>query len=379
VSRGRMTAPSARPAVTSRDAGIFARLPWSLYERDPLWVPPMMSTVRAELDESKNPFLEHCERELFLLERDGRVEGRIAAFVDRLALEDWQEPIGLFGYFECRPDDREGALALLGAARDWLRAKGMRRMRGPWSFVSQEWGLVVEGFSPEAVVMAPYNPPGYAALLEGFGLAKAMDLLCWEISVPAGYRIPDRILNLTDAVAKRHGITVRAIDLARYEEEVQLVVELTNGSIQGNWGFSRVTEREVEAMARDLRPLIRPECVLFAQDREGKEIGFAISIPDINLILKRTRGRMLPFGWARLLWGIPRLRRYRMFGLGVAPGWRGKAVDSLIYRAMWERMAAPDTTMEINYVLEDNWPMINAIAKLGAAPSRRYRVYETDI
>jgi ribosomal protein S18 acetylase RimI-like enzyme len=125
--------------------------------------------------------------------------------------------------------------------------------------------------------------------------------------------------------------------------------------------------------------VLREECVLFATNEKGEDVGFALSIPDVNVILKKTRGRMLPFGWARLLLGIPKLTRYRMFGLGVAAEYQGKGVDALLYREMWKRMATPETTMEVNYVLEDNAAMVNAITKLGATPSRRYRVYEMEI
>jgi GNAT superfamily N-acetyltransferase len=378
-----VSAAAVRPVRSARDFEAFFRLPWKVYRDDPLWVPPIKSSARNELRPEANPFLRHCESQLFILERGGRTVGRIAALVDELALEAWGESIGMFAYFECcrgaPAEEREGAAALLGAARDWLRSRGMKVMRGPWSFLSQEWGLVVEGFSPRPVVMAPYNPPGYAALLEGFGLRKAKDLLAWEISMPEGYRIPDRILTLTDAVASRYGLTMRTIDFSDYEREVELFAELSLDTLKDNWGISPITDEEVAALARDLRPVLRKECVLFARNAEGRDVGFALTIPDVNVILAKTRGRMFPLGWARLLLGMPRLRRYRMFGLGVAADYQGKGVDALLYREMWERMATPDLTMEINYVLEDNAAMVNAITKLGARPSRRYRVYELGI
>jgi ribosomal protein S18 acetylase RimI-like enzyme len=374
---------AVRPVDDARDFEAFFRLPWKIYRGDPLWVPPIKASARNELKAESNPFLSHCDFRLFLLERGGETVGRIAALVDRLALDAWGEKIGMFAYFECVLDDgedaRENAALLLGAARDWLREKGMRVMRGPWSFMSQEWGLVVEGFSPAPVIMAPHNPPEYASLLESFGLRKAKDLLCWELSVPDGYRIPDRILTLTDAVAQRYKLTMRTIDFSNYEKEVEFFARLSLDTLKGNWGISPITDEEIAAMARDLRPVLRKECVLFATNEKGEDVGFALSIPDVNVILKKTRGRMLPFGWARLLWGIPRLRRYRMFALGVAAAYQGKGVDALLYREMWERMATPEVTMEVNYVLEDNAPMVNAITKLGAKPSRRYRVYEMDI
>jgi ribosomal protein S18 acetylase RimI-like enzyme len=375
--------PIVRPVETKRDLVAFIKLPSIVYRHDPMWVPPLRSSIAAEFDPERNPFLDHCDYQLFLLEREGIVRGRIAALIDRLAVEAWEESVGMFAYFEClareTPEAREDAAALLGAARLWLLERGMQTMRGPWSFVSQEWGLVVEGFEPEPVVMAPYNPPAYAGMFESYGLCKAKDLLVWDLSIPDGYRIPDRILTLTDSVAQRYGISIRTMDFSRFDEEVATFAKLSLDTLKDNWGISPITDDEIAALARDLRPLLKPELVLFARNAEGRDIGFALTIPDINAILKRTKGRMLPFGWARMLWGIPRLKRYRMFGLGVAAGYQGKGIDSLLYRAMWERMATPETKMEINYVLEDNYAMVNAITKLGAHPSRRYRVYEMPI
>ena len=361
-----------------KDLAAFINFPYRHYAKDPTWVPPLRSEQRSQFEPRRNPLLEHCEWQLFLLEDDGITVGRIAAFIDTLAIDFWKERVGLFGYYECVPDQKAGR-ALLEAARDWLRSRECTCMRGPWSFVSQEWGLVVEGFEPSPVVMAPYNPPYYAQHLTSFGLAKVKDLLCWYLSEAEGYRIPERILRLTDAVARRYGVRIRQLDMHNYESEVKNIIELSNASIIDNWGFSPVTEAEVRAMARDLKPVIQPKGVLFAEDKHGRAIGFAIAIPDVNALLKGLNGRMFPFGFAKLLWGIPRLRRYRMFALGVIPEYQGKAVDSLLYRALNESLNAPGVWMEINYVLEDNWPMVNAIRKLGAIPLRRYRIYEMGI
>jgi hypothetical protein len=367
-----------RPVQTKKDLTAFLELPYRLYKDDPVWVPPLRDEQRGQLDPVRNPLLQHCERQLFLLEDGGRSVGRIAAFIDNLAVDFWKERIGLFGHYECIPDPAAGRM-LLEAARDWLRVRKCTSMRGPWSFVSQEWGAVVEGFEPSPVVMAPYNPPYYNEHLTAFGLEKVKDLLCWYVSAAEGYKIPERILKLTDAVQKRYGIRIRQIDMQHYEQEVQNIIELSNASIIDNWGYSPVTEAEVRAMAHDMKPILQPKGVLFAEDANGRQIGFAITLPDVNSLLKGLNGHMFPFGFIKLLWGIPRLRRYRMFALGVIPEYQGKAVDSLIYRAMNERLYAPDIWMEINYVLEDNWPMVNAIKKLGAAPLRRYRVYEMKI
>jgi hypothetical protein len=142
------------PVGDSADLKKFIRLPYRLYKNDLIWVPPLISEVTKQFDRKKNPTLDHCEYALFLLEHEREIVGRIAAFTDRIALKEWKEPIGMFGYYECI-NNQEASKALLDAAAGWLRVKGMKYIRGPWSFVSQEWGLVVEGFEPSPTVMAP--------------------------------------------------------------------------------------------------------------------------------------------------------------------------------------------------------------------------------
>ena len=163
------------PVLTKKDLNDFINLPFEKYRSDPMWVPPLKSELRNQFNPAKNPFLDHCEFTLFLLKDNRRVIGRIAAFIDTLANEYWGKPIGLFGYYECPPDGGSSKL-LLNAVHEWLHKKGMVVMRGPWSFVSQEWGAVVEGFKPQPVIMAPYNPPYYIDQYDAYGLKKAKDL-----------------------------------------------------------------------------------------------------------------------------------------------------------------------------------------------------------
>lgn len=361
-----------------RDLRSFIEFPYHLYRKDPIWIPPLRSEQKAQFSPKTNPFLEHCEWQLFLLIDDGKIIGRIAAFTDNLAIDFWQERIGFFGYFECI-QDKSASKLLLDAAKNWLLKKQCSSMRGPWSFVSQEWGMVIEGFTPSPVIMAPYNPSFYNNYLTDFGLKKVKDLLCWQISIKDGYQVPERIMKLTDKVAARYSIKIRQMNMKEYDQEVLNIIEISNNCLIENWGYSPATEAEGKAMAHDMKRIIQPKGVLFAEDKTGRQIGFAIVLPDLNSLLKGLNGRIFPFGFIKLLWGIPRLRRYRMFALGVIPEYQGKAVDSLLYRSLYESLYSKDLWMEINYVLEDNMVMVNAIKKLEALSSRRYRVYEMDI
>jgi len=358
-----------------KDLKDFINLPYRLYKEDPNWVAPLRSEQWAQFDPQKNPMLDHCEKTLFLLKSGRRVVGRCAAFVDHQAVEHWGESIGLFGSFECI-ENINGAHLLLNVARDWLVRKGMKGMRGPWSFASQEWGLEIEGGDRPPVILAPHNPPYYADFFETFGLHKAIDLMAYEADMAQGYQFPERYLTLTDVVQSRYGVTVRSVNMDDIESEVMTIVEISNKSLADNWGYYPVTPEEARAMARDLKAIVNPDALLIAENEMGEPIGFALSLPDVNTLLKGLNGYLLPVGWLKLLFGLKKIRQYRMWGLGVVPEYQGKAIDTLLYKATYEALKDFNVSMEINYVLEDNHRMNNALLKLGVTPIRRYRVYE---
>ncbi len=360
------------------DLSAFIDLPYRLYAGDPNWVPPLRSEQKNQFIPAHNPMLDHCQYQLFLAKENDKVIGRIAAFIDSIALETWKQPIGLFGSFEC-VNDENVAKALLEAACKWLKAQKMRRMRGPWSFTSQEWGLVIEGFNPPPVILAPYNPPYYNDFLSSFGLRKVKDLIVYIVDARQGYQIPERYLSLTDKIARRYGVKVRPVKMKDLEKEVITIVNLANQCIADNWGFYPVTEAEGRAMAHDLKMIINPQAVLIAETQDGKPIGFAMSLPDINQVIKNFKGRLFPFNWIKLILGLKKINQYRMWALGVIPEYQGRAIDTLLYRQTYEALYSSTIRMEINYVLEDNTRMNNALSHLGAQPLRRYRVYEMTI
>ncbi len=221
--------------------------------------------MAGQFDHKTNPFLDHCTYALFLLLDNGKPVGRIAAFIDHLAVDAWQEAIGLFGYYECL-EKMEYSDKLLNTAKDWLQEHGMKSMRGPWSFVSQEWGSVVEGFEPSPVVMSPYTPPFYNDRYQKFGLQKVKDLLVYLIDAQKGYRIPPRILTLTEKVANRYKVSTRKLDMKNLDQEVENIITLSNQCLIENWGYSPVTDDEVRAMVRDLKQIVHAKAIIFAED-----------------------------------------------------------------------------------------------------------------
>ncbi len=308
------------PVAGRADLDAFIALPYALYARDPSWSPPLRRDARALVDPGRNPFYEHAVRELFLARRGGRVVGRVAAIDDRLHREVHGEGIGFFGFFEC-VDEVEVSHALLAAAADWSRARGLTALRGPVNpSLNDEAGMLVEGFETPSVIMMPHNARYCPGLVEAAGFRKAKDLLAFQT---VSTTLPERLIAATDIVHKRYGVTCRSVDMRRFSAEVALVKRLYNLAWQKNWGHVPLTDHEIDAVARQLRPIVVPELVLFAE-REGETIGFAVAVPDMNVALRANpSGRLFP-GALKVLWAARRITRLRVLLLGVLGDWRGR-------------------------------------------------------
>jgi GNAT superfamily N-acetyltransferase len=366
----------AAPVRGRSDLEAFVELPYRLHRGLPGWTPLLRRDVRATLDPARNPFFDHAERELFLARRGGRVVGRIAAIHDRLHNETHRDRVGTFGFFES-VDDPGVAGALFDAAAAWLRGRQRDTLRGPLSpSINDEAGLLVDGFDTPSVLMMPHNPRYYPALVEGTGFRKAKDLLAFQST---GTELPARLVTATDVVSKRYGVTCRRIDMRRFPDEVALVQRIFNAGWERNWGAVPLTDREVEHLAAQLKPLVVPDLVAFAE-RSGEPIGFAVALPDLNAALRANpSGRLFP-GVLKVLWASRRITRLRVIILGVVPEWHGRGVDALLYRQIWENGRARGYDWaEAGWILEDNHAMINGLARMGFEVYKTYRVYERPI
>jgi GNAT superfamily N-acetyltransferase len=365
-----------------RDLKRFIDLPYRLHARDPVWVPPLRRDVESLLSRTKNPFFEHAEAEYFIAERGDEVVGRIAAISNRLHNETHGDRVGFFGFFET-VNDQAVAAALLAAASEWCRARNHDVLRGPASFsVNDECGLLVDGFERPPTLMMPHNPRYYMDLLEHAGFTKARDLWVYQGGSEERYvPVPERLARGTELIRQRQGITLRPLNMKDFQGEVERIKELYNAAWEKNWGFVPMTDREIDHLAEQFKPVVIPELVPMAE-KDGKLIGFGIALPDLNVVFRRHRsGRLFPM-IIDLLWSLKmrRIRRARILLLGVRPDYRGKGVDAMLYHWIWTRSGERQIYWgEAGWILEDNPAMNAGLEKMTFRVYKTYRLYDRPI
>lgn len=367
---------SIAPVRSARDLNRFIRLAWRLYRDDPAWVPPLRGELKKLLSPGRHPFHTHAEVEYFLARVDGDVAGRVAAIVNHQHTRFHGEPVGFFGFFECT-DDPQVATALLNAAEDWLARRGMRRIRGPMNFsTNEECGLLVDGFDSPPTIMMPHHLPYYPRLIQAAEYTAIKDLFAYLIDVRGNATPPARLVQGVRRLQEKLGVTIRPIDLRRFEAEVQAIHAIYHQAWRHNWGFVPMTEAEVDLLAKNLRRVADPRLCLVAE-MHGRIVGFALALPDYNLPLRHMNGRLLPFGLLTFLWYRRRINQIRILLLGTEPEVRVRGLDAMLYLRFWhDAPASGYPLVECSWVLEDNWAMRRGLERMGARIHKTYRVYE---
>ncbi len=366
------------PVKDKKDKKKFIKLPWKIYRNDPNWVPPLIMDQKKLFDRAHYPFFEHSEGEFFLAERDGEVVGRIAAHKNNIHLDVYQDDTGFFGFFES-VNDPAVAQALFTRAQDWLRERGLKHMRGPENYTqNEEVGLLVDGFDSPPKVMMTYNPDYYISLYENFGLTKKMDLYAYYIG--GAHTIPERLQRHVDVLQRRYKFTVRPVNKKKIDREVAKIMAIYNNAWSENWGAVPLTKSELEHIKEQLLQILIPDLALIAEI-DNETVGISITLPDINEALIKLNGRLLPFGIFKLLWYKNKIKSVRVLIMGVLKGHRHKGIDTVFYHDTFKNgMKRGFHQGEMSWILENNYPMRNAMEKIyGAKIYKTYRLYEKPI
>lgn len=356
----------------------FIDFPHNLYRNDPMYVPELFIAQRDLL--TTHPFHEHSSLQCFLLYEDDQIIGRIAAILNTNHNTYNGSRDGFFGFFDVI-NDSQSALMLIIAAEEWLKQRGVNNLIGPANFSTNEaCGLLISGFDSPPVVMMTYNAPYYEELLELAGLTKKVDLLAWRWE---GDDYNSRVLSLMEKLELRLAnsqVTIRKVNIRKFKEESKKLREVYNGAWDKNTGFVPLTDKEFDYQAKDLKLILDPD-FCYVAEKHGEIIGLGIAIPDVNQIQKKIpKGRLLPWGIFKLLFGLKKVTGIRILLLGVLEEHRKLGIEACLYGNIIKSYRRKGLKYaEASWTLEHNHLVNNAIIAIGGKAYKKYRLYEKPI
>jgi hypothetical protein len=352
-----------------------------VYRDDPTYVRPLDLMMKDQLSKS-NPFFEHGEGTTFTAYRNGFCVGRCTAQIDRAHLARYKDDVGFFGFFDTI-DDQEVAQALIDAAKRWLKARGMKHIRGPLSLcINEELGCLIEGFDTPPMMFMSHHRPYQSGLIENTGLSKIKDFYAWRYEVGP---VPERAAKATAEIENLPEVTARHVDMKNLERDVRIVMEVFNDAWSENWGFVPFTESELRKMAKDLKLIIDPEITYIAYV-DGEPAAVALATPNLNEAIRDLQGKILPLGFAKLIYRlkVEGTKTARLAILGIKKKFRHQrkyaGLSIYLYSKMNEAgKQAGYRWGELSWTLEDNGPVNVGIKLMGGKVYKKYRMYQADL
>lgn len=368
-------------AVDSRrELRDFVCFPWKIYQDDPNWVPPLIADRMKQLDPAENAYLSTEHHAFFIARRGQKPVGTVATFIDHSSVEHLQEEMGGFGFFEA-VEDYEVAEKLWDAACTTVEGWGMKGIRGPTNFgIHNEPGFLLQGFDTPPASLEAHTPSYYAKFAEQYGMQKYRDLYAWRANL-AGLgqnleKLPQEILRVFEVISKRSGISIRKINMNRWDQEVILVHKLFNETLEQLQEHVPMSREAFRDFAAQMKPLLDPDLVLFAE-MEGKTVGFIVAFPDPNQLLHKLNGRIFPLGWLKMLWYRRKIDQVTFKLFGVREEYRRRGIDTLLYfEAIKSAVAKGYRWLDGSTTSEFNPAVVRMAERLGAERYKLFRLYQ---
>lgn len=317
---------------TKRELRAFVLYPQKLYKDCKQFVPSMYGDDMANWDPKKNPAFSYCDAKCFLAYRDGKIVGRIGAIYSRKANEKWGHRRMRFTQVDFI-DDYEVSKALFDTVEAYAREKDCDEVHGPLGFCDLDpEGMLVEGFEHRNMFITYYNHPYYLTHMEKLGYVKSIDWMEYKVYAPD----PDSRQCAMLSRVSNHVLKANHLQVANIKRRRQLlpfipkVFELVNVAYSHLYGVVDLNDEQIKRYANKFLPMINPKYACFISDKNGKLVAFGISAPSMADALKKSGGRLFPFGWIGVLRALHKNNALDMFLIAVHPDLQSIGVNAII-------------------------------------------------
>lgn len=366
-----MSSVTIRKVDDKKSLEAFIQFHYDLYRDNPYDAPNLHNDEMHTLRKDKNAAFEFCEADYFLAYRDGKVVGRIAGIINHRANDRWDTKSVRFGWIDFI-DDMEVSRALLDAVAAWGKEKGMTQMVGPLGFTDLDpEGMLIEGFDQLGTMSTIYNYDYYPRHMEQLGgWEKDNDYVEYKLIVPKG-DMPEKYQKIAQMVMKRynlHPTHPKRSQIMGKEQIGRKVLDVINKSYQNIYGFSQMTEAQIDEYLKMYFPMIDMDMLCLIEDwnTPGHDIiGVGISITSMTRALQKCKnGRLFPFGWWHCLKALKfhQAECLDLLLIGFLPEYQQKGANALLfydlipkYQKYGFKWGETNVEMETNEKVQSQW------------------------
>lgn len=348
----------------------FIRFNYELYKDNPYSVPDLYDDMLNTFSTRKNAAFEFCEADYFLAYKDDKLVGRVAAIINRRANETWNKKEVRFGWIDFI-DDLEVSKALLDTVEKWGKERGMEAMVGPLGFTDMDAeGMLVEGFDQLGTMATIYNYPYYPEHMQRLGLEKEADWVEFKLTVPD--KLPEKFVRISEIILQKYKLRIKKLDRKELKEKNygQRIFDLINEAYAPLYGYSKMTQRQIDQYVKMYLPLIDLRMVSLVENEAGELVAVGISMPSLSEALQKAKGKMLPFGWFHLMKAlfIKKPKVLDLLLVGVKPEYQSKGVNALlfydlvpVYQQMGFKYGESNPELEVNKKVQAQWTAFESV------------------
>lgn len=353
---------------SKKELKTFICFNYELYKGNPYSVPDLYDDMLNTFNPKKNAAFEFCEADYFLAYKNDRVVGRVAAIINHRANDTWQKKEVRFGWIDFI-DDEEVSEALLDTVAQWGKERGMKSIVGPLGFTDMDAeGMLIDGFDQLGTMSTIYNYPYYQKHMEKLGFEKDADWVEFKMKVPEA--IPEKFVRISEIILQKYKLKIKKLKRKEIKEKNygQRIFDLINEAYAPLYGYSKMTQGQIDQYIKMYLPLIDLRMVSIIEDEEGNLIAAGISMPSLSEALQKAKGKMLPFGWYHLLKAlfIKKPKILDLLLVGVKPEYQSKGVNALlfydlipVYQQLGFEYGESNPELEDNKKVQSQWSVFN--------------------